>query len=220
MTRKKTKIQPVGNNAGNISEWIRRLEGAHPDAGQALESSSPLELLVALILAAQCTDERVNQVTRSLFQKYRTAADYGQASQEVMEQEIRSTGFFRNKARAIRECCAAIEERFQGEVPDRLEDLVILTGVGRKTANIVLGNAFGVQAIGVDTHVKRLAGRMGFSAHGDPDRIEEDLCGIVPRNKWVRFCHLLQFHGRRVCKARKPKCDTCPMEDLCPKIGV
>ena len=220
MAKQETKSKSVKNGPANIREWIRRLEKAHPDAGQALESSSPLELLVALILAAQCTDQRVNQVTRSLFQKYRTAEDYAQAPQEVLEQEIRSTGFFRNKARAIRECCAALEERFQGDVPDRVQDLVSLPGVGRKTANIVLGDAFGVQAIGVDTHVKRLAGRMGLSTRSDPDRIEEDLCGIVPQDKWVRFCHLLQFHGRRICVARKPKCDSCTLEDLCPKRGV
>lgn len=220
MAKKEMKSNSAKNVPTHIKEWIRRLDKEHPDAGQALESSSPLELLVALILAAQCTDERVNLVTRSLFQKYRTAADYAQALQEVLEREIRSTGFFRNKARAIRECCTALEERFQGEVPDRVEDLVSLSGVGRKTANIVLGNAFGVQAIGVDTHVKRLSGRMGFSTHSDPDRIEEDLCGIVPQDKWVRFCHLLQFHGRRICVARKPKCDSCTLEDLCPKRGV
>jgi len=204
----------------DVGEWIRRLEAAHPDAGIALEFSGPLELLVALILAAQCTDERVNQVTRSLFPRYRSAADYASASQETLEAEVRSTGFYRNKARAIIACGREIAGRFQGRVPDRAEDLVSLPGVGRKTANIVLGCAFGVPAIGVDTHVKRLSGRMGFSAEKDPDRIEEDLCGLVPREKWVRFCHLLQFHGRRVCKARKPLCRSCTLEDLCPRTGV
>lgn len=207
-------------SSGNIEEWIRRLEEAHPDAKIALDFSTPLELLVALILAAQCTDERVNQVTRSLFKKYRSAADYVWASQEELEEAIRSTGFFRNKARSIRACCTELEKRFQGEVPDRGEDLVKLAGVGRKTANIVLGNAFGVQAIGVDTHVKRLANRMAFSKKSDPDKIEKDLCMIVPKENWVRFCHLLQFHGRRICQARKPKCEICPVEDLCQKVGV
>ena len=203
-----------------MDEWIRRLETAHPDARIALNFSSPLELLVALILAAQCTDERVNEVTRLLFRKYRTAQDYAGVPQEVLEAEVKPTGFFRNKARAIRACCRELAERFRAEVPDRIEDLITLPGVGRKTANIVLGNAFGQPAIGVDTHVKRLAGRMGFSCQSDPDRIEEDLCQVVPREKWVRFCHLLQFHGRRICVARTPKCSMCPVEDLCPKIGV
>ena len=203
-----------------VAEWIRRLEEAHPDAGIALDFTNPLELLVALILAAQCTDERVNQVTASLFQEYRSAGEYARASQQALEERIRSTGFFRNKARAIIACCRELSERFQGRVPDRIEDLVSLPGVGRKTANIVLGCAFGIPAIGVDTHVGRLAGRMGFSRHKDPDRIEEDLCRVVPQDKWVRFCHLLQFHGRRVCKARKPLCASCPVEALCPKVGV
>lgn len=204
----------------DMGEWIRRLEAAHPDAGIALTFTTPLELLVALILAAQCTDERVNRVTASLFQEFRTAEEFARAPREVLEERIRSTGFFRNKARAITGCCTELAERFQGRVPDRIEDLLTLPGVGRKTANIVLGCAFGIPAIGVDTHVKRLAGRMGFSSRQDPDRIEEDLCRIVPRRKWVRFCHLLQFHGRRVCTARKPACAACPVESLCPKLGV
>lgn len=217
--RKSRKKTEVAGKVG-IGEWIRRLEEAHPDAAIALKYSNALELLVALILAAQCTDERVNEVTRSLFRAYRSARDYAQVPQEKLEAEIRPTGFFRNKAKAIRECCKELVERFGGEVPSRLEDLLTLPGVGRKTANIILGNAFGQAAIGVDTHVKRLSNRMGFSRRSDPDRIEEDLCAIVPREKWVRFCHLLQFHGRRICTARSPKCSVCPVEDLCPKIGV
>ena len=219
MPMKKKRKSPT-RPLNNMDEWIRRLEKAHPDARIALNFSSPLELLVSLILAAQCTDERVNEVTRSLFRKYRTAGDYASALQEVLEAEVKSTGFFRNKAKAIRTCCMELVERFRGEVPDRIEDLITLPGVGRKTANIVLGNAFGEPAIGVDTHVKRLAGRMGFSRQSDPDRIEEDLCRVVPRERWIRFCHLLQFHGRRVCVARGPKCGICTVEDLCPKIGV
>jgi endonuclease-3 len=196
------------------------LEKEHPDAGIALDFSTPLELLVALILAAQCTDERVNQVTPALFERYRSTEDYARASQETLEEQIRSTGFFRNKAKAIIACCGELADRFQGQVPGRIEDLVSLPGVGRKTGNIVLGCAFGIPAIGVDTHVKRLSGRMGFSGEKDPDKIEADLRGIVPRNKWVRFCHLLQFHGRRVCKARKPLCITCTGQDICPQIGI
>jgi endonuclease III len=213
-------IREQGKTDRDIAEWIRRLEAAHPDARLSLDYSSPLDLLVALILAAQCTDERVNLVTRTLFQKYRSAEDYARASREDLEEQIRSTGFFRNKAKAIIACSQEIVDRFQGRVPDRIEDLVSLPGVGRKTGNIVLGNAFGTPAIGVDTHVKRLAGRMGFSREKDPDRIEEDLCRIVPREHWVRFCHLLPFHGRRVCTARKPGCTACPVEDLCPKVGI
>ncbi len=210
----------TGRESGDVGEWIRRLEKAHTDAGIALDFSGPLELLVALILAAQCTDQRVNQVTPSLFQRYRSAEDFARASQETLEEEIRSTGFYRNKAKAIIGCCRALNDRFQGRVPDRIEDLVSLPGVGRKTGNIVLGCAFGIPAIGVDTHVKRLSGRMGFSAEKDPDRIEKDLCRLVPQNKWVRFCHLLQFHGRRVCKARKPLCSSCTGQDICPKLGI
>jgi len=216
----KPKQDPAKNSPAHLGEWMRRLEEAHPDAGIALNFHSPLELLVALILAAQCTDERVNQVTASLFQEYRSAEDYAKASQETLEERIRSTGFYRNKARAIIGCCTQLTERFQGRVPERIEDLLSLPGVGRKTGNIVRGCAFGIPAIGVDTHVKRLAGRMGFSAEEDPDRIEEDLCRIVPRDKWVRFCHLLQFHGRRICKARKPLCSSCPGADICPRVGI
>jgi endonuclease-3 len=219
MQKPKTKKKRRAGSE-DAREWIRRLEGAHPDARLALEFSSPLELLVALILAAQCTDERVNQVTRSLFRKYRKAADYAKASQEVLEEEIRSTGFYRNKAKAIRSCCSQLVERFHGEVPGRPEELVLLPGIGRKTANILIGNAFGRPAIGVDTHVMRLARRMGFSEQNDPDLIERDLCEIVPQESWVRFCHLLQFHGRRICSARKPLCGSCSGEDICPKIGV
>ncbi len=217
---KKKKAKEGTPRTVDVKEWIRRLEAAHGDAKQALEFSSPLELLIALILAAQCTDERVNQVTKPLFKKYRDADAFARASQETLEEEVRSTGFYRNKAKAIRTCCREILDRFDGNVPEGVEDLVSLPGVGRKTANIVIGNAFGRPALGVDTHVKRLSGRLGFSEQTDPDRIEKDLCELVPKKNWVRFCHLLQFHGRRICKARKPQCETCPGEDLCPKIGV
>lgn len=217
---KKKKAKRGTPKSADVKEWIRRLERIHGDAQLALDFSTPLELLVALILAAQCTDERVNRVTRSLFRKYRRAEDYANATQEGLEQEIRSTGFYRNKAKVIRACCSQLVERFNGEVPEGVEELVSLPGVGRKTANILIGNAFGRPAIGVDTHVKRLARRMGFSKQDDPDLVERDLCSVVPEKSWVRFCHLLQFHGRRVCSARKPLCDTCPGEDICPKIGV
>jgi endonuclease-3 len=220
MTKKASVKKSWGKPGAGISLFIDRLEKAHPDARLALESSTPLELLVALILAAQCTDERVNQVTGTLFRKYRSAGEYAGVPQEALEEEVRSTGFYRNKARAIRDCCRELVERFGGGVPSRVEDLVSLPGVGRKTANIVLGNAFGIPAIGVDTHVGRLAFRMGFTKQDDPDRIEEDLCRVVPRERWVRFCHLLQFHGRRVCKARRPECPVCPVSEICPRNGV
>jgi len=217
---KKKKVKRGSPKSVDVKEWIRRLEATHGDAKQALEFSSPLELLVALILAAQCTDERVNQVTKPLFKKYRDAEAYARAAQETLEEEVRSTGFYRNKAKAIRTGCREIVDRFGGNVPEGGEDLVSLPGVGRKTANIVVGNAFGRPAIGVDTHVKRLARRLGFSEQTDPDRIEKDLCELVPKKSWVRFCHLLQFHGRRICKARKPLCDSCPGADICPRIDV
>lgn len=220
MKKVKKKAKKISPRPADLKEWIRRLESVHGDARQTLEFSTPLELLVALVLAAQCTDERVNQVTKSLFKKYGDAEAFAGATQEMLEEEIRSTGFYRNKAKAIRTACGEIVERFGGEVPEGVEALVSLPGVGRKTANILIGNAFGRPAIGVDTHVKRLARRLGLSGETDPDRIEKDLCEVVPKKSWVRFCHLLQFHGRRICKARKPLCDACPGEDLCPKIGV
>jgi endonuclease-3 len=202
--------------SARVRRLIPVLERLHPDARQALEFRSPFELLIALILAAQCTDERVNRLTPSLFGKYPTPADLARARREELEADIRPTGFFRSKAKALEGCCRALVERHGGEVPARLDDLLALPGVGRKTANIVLGNAFGQPAIGVDTHVMRLAQRLGLSRHSDPDRIEADLTAVVPRRHWVRFCHLLQFHGRRVCLARKPRCPECALARLCP----
>jgi endonuclease-3 len=198
-----------------VVKILALLEKEYPKAGLALEFKTPLELLVALILAAQCTDERVNQVTRTLFKKYKTVKDYAQVDLATLEEGVRPTGFFRNKARSIVGCTKGIVERFGGKVPDNLEDLLSLPGVGRKTANILLGNAFGVPAIGVDTHVGRLAQRIGLSRATDPDKIEADLTSVVPKEKWVRFCHLLQEHGRKVCQARKPLCPTCVIIKLC-----
>ena len=196
---------------------IARLRRAHPDAKLALNFSSPLELLIALILAAQCTDEKVNEVTGSLrFKKYRTPGAYVRVPAEELEADIRPTGFFRNKTKAIQRCCQALIERYGGQVPNRFEDLIVLPGVGRKTANILLGNAFDVPRIGVDTHVMRLAQRLGLTTQSDPDKIEADLTPIVPREDQVHFCHLLQFHGRRICVARAPKCPECVLNDLCP----
>jgi len=199
-----------------VKRIIAKLEKEHPDARLALDFHSPLELLVALILAAQCTDERVNQVTPSLFARYRTAGDYAAGGQEALEAAIRSTGFCRQKARTIRECCAQIVERFAGEVPSEMAALLTLPGVGRKTANILRGNAFGIDGIGVDTHVARLAQRLGLSEQKDPDKIEADLVPLVPTSRQVKFCHLLQYHGRQVCLARKPKCPSCAIATFCP----
>lgn len=200
-----------------VLKVIERLKRDYPDARIALDFSTPLELLVALILAAQCTDAKVNEVTGSLlFKKYRTAADYARVSQEELEQDIRPTGFYRNKATSVRICCQQLVERFNGEVPKDLDALLALRGVGRKTANILRGNAYGIPGIGVDTHVLRLSQRLGFTKQTDPDKVEADLTAIVPPKEQVKFCHLLQTHGRRVCIARKPNCPGCSIVDLCP----
>ncbi len=194
-------------------------EKVHPDAELALDFKNPLELLIALILAAQARDDLVNQVTDELFEKYRGAADYAEAPLPDLERAIGKINFYRNKARSIQNCCRELVARFGGQVPDKLEDLVSLPGVGRKTANIVLGNAFGRQTIGVDTHVMRLSQRLGLTKQTNPDKIEADLMTIVPEKQRVRFCHLMQFHGRRVCLAKKPKCPACTIETLCPFPG-
>lgn len=205
-----------GERRRRVQEIIRVLDANYPAVTLALKFKTPVELLVALILAAQCTDERVNQVTASLFKKYRTAGDWAAADRATLEGEIRPTGFYRNKAKAIQECCRKIVSHFGGEVPRRLEDLVALPGVGRKTANILRGNVFGQPAIGVDTHVSRLAQRLGLSMQTDPDKIEVDLNPIVPDDAKVRFCQILQAHGRAVCQARKPNCPGCRINRLCP----
>jgi endonuclease-3 len=195
---------------------LTRLEGAYPDATIALRFETPLQLLVATILAAQCTDERVNQVTPALFRKYRTAADLAAADPATFEAEIHSTGFFRAKTRAILGMARALLDRHRGEVPRTLAELTALPGVGRKTANVVLGNAFGVPGIAVDTHVFRVTQRLGLARADEPDALEAQLAEVVPRPQWTRFCHLIQAHGRQVCVARLPLCPTCPVRPLCP----
>ena len=202
-----------------VKTIIARLEKAHPDAKLDLDFTNPLELLVALILAAQARDDLVNKITVDLFKSYRTAADYAAAPLPKLQSEIGKINFYRNKAKAIHNCCAELVKRFDGRVPENLDDLVSLPGVGRKTANIVLGNAFGRQAIGVDTHVMRLSQRLAFTKNTDPDKIEADLMKLVPEQRRVRFCHLMQYHGRRVCLAKKPKCPECMIKDLCPFPG-
>jgi len=198
-----------------VKKILSLLEKAYPDARLVLHYKNPLELLVATILAAQCTDERVNKVTETVFKKYTLAKDYANAKQEVFEEEIRSTGFYKNKAKNIIACNKELVERFRGNVPDMMEDLVTLPGVGRKTANVLLGNVFGKQAIAVDTHVFRVAHRLELAKSNDPDKVELELCKIIPQEKWTRSCLVIGTHGRRTCVARKPLCDVCVVEILC-----
>jgi len=196
---------------------IALLEKEHPDAKIALHFTNPLELLVATMLSAQCTDERVNMVTKELFKKYTKAEDYANADLKTLEQDIKSTGFYRNKAKNIKKCCQLLVEKYNSQVPRTMAELLELPGVARKTANIVLSNAYGiVEGVAVDTHVRRLAQRLGLSESDDPAKIEADLMNIVPREKWMRITDLLIFHGRRVCVAKKPKCDACVLNKICP----
>jgi len=200
---------------------VERLDRAYPGARCSLDHGSPLELLVATILSAQCTDRRVNQVTEALFRKYRTAADYAGAELPELERDIQSTGFFRNKAKNIQECCRRLVDEYGGQVPRDLDSLVSLPGVGRKTANVILGTAFGVASgVVVDTHVARLSRRMGLTEHKDPAKIEQDLMAVVPEEKWIAFSHQMILHGRGTCTARRPKCEECVLGDVCPRIGV
>ncbi|MFN2386451.1 MAG: endonuclease III [Thermoanaerobaculia bacterium] len=204
-----------------VAEVLRRLGRQYPDARCALNFSSPLELLVATILSAQCTDVRVNQVTPRLFRKYRTAADYARARAGVLEREIRETGFFNSKARSLRRAGAAIAAGHAGKVPRTMEELVALPGVGRKTANVILGNAFGIdEGMVVDTHVARVSRRLGWTRELDPVRIEQDLNALIPKGRRTLAAHQLIFHGRQICVARRPRCEICPVNPLCPKIGV
>jgi endonuclease-3 len=196
---------------------IRLLKREYMDARCSLNHSNPLELLIATILSAQCTDERVNIVTAELFRKYRRPEDYYSVAQIELENDIRSTGFYRNKAKAIQGACRLISEQHQGRVPKILDDLLALPGVARKTANVVLGNAYGITSgIVVDTHVARLSERLKLTRHNQPEKIERDLMELVPRKDWIIFSHLLIAHGRKVCKARTPLCGECVVEPLCP----
>ncbi|PZR70549.1 MAG: endonuclease III [Chthoniobacterales bacterium] len=204
-----------------VDELVKTLPKVYPDAHCELDFRTPLELLVATILSAQCTDKRVNMVTPALFRKYRTAADYARAEPTTLENEIRSTGFFRSKTRSIRAACAAIVAQHGGKVPDTMETLNALPGVGRKTANVVLGNALGKdEGIVVDTHVIRLSQRLRLTRETDPEKIEADLMNIVPRAEWTIWSHWLIWHGRRRCFARKPDCRNCEVLDLCPSGPV
>jgi endonuclease-3 len=199
------------------SAVVARLRAEYPDAHCSLNFRTPLELLVATVLSAQCTDERVNQVTARLFEKYRSAADYAEAVPGELEEDIKQTGFYRNKAKHLREAGVQLVGRFGGEVPRTMDELTRLPGVARKTANVVLGNAYGiVEGVVVDTHVARLSQRLALSASEDPAKIEQDLMALLPRADWLDFSHLLIYHGRAVCQARKPLCGQCRIADLCP----
>jgi endonuclease III len=207
----------VTPSAAPASEVIVRLKAEYPDARTELDWSNPLELLVATILSAQTTDVQVNRVTESLFSKYRTAEDFADSTPDELEEDIRPTGFYRNKARSLRGMASALVEEHGGEVPRTMSELVALPGVGRKTANVVLGNAFGVnEGIVVDTHVRRVSGRLGLTESSDPVKIEQELMRSVPEGDWTIFSHLLILHGRRTCKARKPDCPNCILNDICP----
>ena len=207
------------NLATRAGKIIKKLRATYPDAECALHHTNPLQLLVATILSAQCTDERVNKVTPSLFAKYKTAADF--AAADNLEELIKSTGFFRNKAKSIRNCCRAIAERHAGKVPDTMAELIELDGCGRKTASVVLGVAFGkAEGVVVDTHVARLSYRLGLTRQKTPEKIERALMKILPRSDWIDFSHLLIWHGRKRCNARKPDCTNCELLKLCPQIGV
>lgn len=199
---------------------LAELDRLYPEPRTELVHRSPLQLMVSVILSAQCTDKRVNQITPALFTRYRTAADFAEADRAQLEEAIRSTGFFRNKAKNIQLACQALVERHGGEVPGTLEELVALPGLGRKSANCVLGDAFGVPGITVDTHVGRLARRLGLTRHLDPVKVEFALMKLLPQAKWTDASHQLILHGRRVCSARKPACGRCTLAALCPKVGV
>jgi len=213
-------MESIAERKKRVTRIVRTLRKTYPDVRLALDYTTPLDLLISLILAAQCTDVRVNQVMAGLRVKYPTARDWAGLDRSVLEEEIRSTGFYRNKARAVQSCTQAIIDRFEGKVPESLDDLVSLPGVGRKTANILRGNAFGQPGIGVDTHVGRLARRLGLSGEEDPDKVEADLTAVVTKRDQIQFCQLIQMHGREVCKARKPKCDECAIGSDCPRVGV
>jgi endonuclease-3 len=210
-----------GDVKRHAAEVIRLLRRHYPTATCSLNFQTPLELLVATVLSAQCTDERVNLVTKNLFQKHRSAADYAKVPLAELEQDIQSTGFYRAKAKSIQDCCRLLLEQYNGQVPQQIDQLVALPGIGRKTANVILGTAFSIASgIVVDTHVMRLSHRLGLSQQKNAERIEKDLMAVIPRQGWIAFSHRMIQLGRRICVARKPKCDICPFSEICPKVGV
>jgi len=211
--------ESIADRKARARKILQRLDKAYPGATIALRFDTPLELLVATILSAQCTDERVNAVTAELFRRYRTAADYARANPATLEQEIHSTGFFKAKTRSLIGVGRALVDRHAGVVPGTADELTALPGVGRKTANVVLGNAFGVPALAVDTHVLRVSQRLALARSDDPERVHDQLCAVIPRAQWTHATHLLIIHGRRTCHARKPDCPRCPVNALCPWTG-
>lgn len=212
-----TPPTPLKNRARRI---LQKLALLYPDAHCALHHDNPLQLMVATILSAQCTDARVNLVSPALFARFPDATAFATADIKELQDHIKSTGFFRNKAKNIIACCKKIVERHGGEVPSSLEELVALDGIGRKTANVILGDAFDVPGITVDTHVGRLSRRLGLTTHADPKKVERDLMALIPKKQWTIFSHRMIFHGRQVCHARKPKCEQCTLKAICPKVGV
>jgi len=217
MASRASKPTAAMSRAEQINEALRPL---YPEAATALIHENPLQLLIATILSAQCTDARVNLVTPPLFKRYRNVRDFAESDPEELQQLIKSTGFYRNKASSIRACCAAILERFGGKVPSTLAELVTLPGVGRKTANVVLGDAFNTPGITVDTHVSRLSRRLGLTRHTDAVKIEFVLMNLLPEAEWTPFSHRLILHGRAICHARTPRCESCVLNRICPKVGV
>ena len=204
-----------------IKEIISLLKKDYPKPKLALDFSNPLEMLIATILSAQATDIKVNEVTKDLFGKYKTARDYAEADRTELENDIRPTGFYHNKAKYLQEACKLIEEKFDGKVPDTMEGLISLPGVARKTANIVISNAFGkIEGIAVDTHVKRLSQRLGLTKNKNPDKIERDLMEIIPKKDWFQFTYMIIDHGRKICHAKKPEHDKCVVRDLCPSANI
>lgn len=214
-------VSAINQEKKRILEIIKRLDKKYPNVRTALNFNSPLDLLVATILSAQTTDQNVNKVTETLFKKYRTAKDYAQVPLEELQNDIKSINYYRNKATFIKNLAKVLIEKFNGEVPKRMEDLVTLPGVGRKTANIVLWNAFGInEGIAVDTHVKRISKLLGLTENTDPDKIEQDLMKITPKEEWGRLSHLLIMLGRDICKAKKPEHSRCPLNDICPSSNI
>ena len=222
MTRPRAKtLRPTSTDApaspARAKKILATLEATYPDARVTLDFKNPVQLLIATILAAQCIDERVNRVTKGLFKRYRTPKDFAEADPAELEEAIRPTGFYRNKAKSIIGCCKMLVEEYRGQVPRTMEELIRLPGVWRKTANIVLGNVFGLsEGIAVDTHVTRVANRLGLAKSEKQDEIEQQLCRVVPKEKWTLVTHLLIFHGRTICKAQRPDCPRCPVRHPCP----
>ena len=211
----------IGDEKKRTTEIIKRLKKAYPNAHCALNHTNAFELLIATILSAQCTDERVNIVTATLFRKYRGPKDFVDVTAEELENDIRSTGFFRNKTKSIKAASARLLDVYGGEVPKSMEDLLTLGGVARKTANVVLGNAFGIASgVVVDTHVSRLSQRLGLTTNQTAEKIEQDLIALVPRKHWIMFPHWMIFHGRQICVARKPRCTECVLADICPSYKL